>query len=383
MTGPEPSEVGRRLADAVPPLPEPPDRIGQVRARVRRTRLRAGAVTGAAAVLVAATLAVPSLMLGGTDRIAPAPPPLTGDGCPDRTYRPPVVGGSQEPVPAGAIEAMLCMVELDTGEVHDYRVLRTGVDQLVSAINALRTIDASGPLQCIESDLISQLSLVVRYPDGTITTVIVDGNCGISFLPEGPVWSGNVLGEFGRLYQEQVAATTPDSDTIPTPECPAGIGADRLDLGSETFGPGPETIERSIRWPHWMRLRPGQPALPYPLVAAVWCRYLLDGDQAQLAVAAPERGVLTGLRDILNDTFQPTETGEEPPSQCGRDPALRVAVPDVLLVADAVGGTAEYWVYHNLDPTGEGAVCWDTFRDPIPVAASPALVDYLLDTLGP
>lgn len=385
MNEPELTGIGRLLADAVPPLPEPADRVGQVRARVRRSRLRAGAaVTGAVAVLVVAALAVPSLGLGGTARVAPAVLlPLTGDSCPDRTYPVPAAGAPRQPVAAGAVEAMLCVVGFDTGELHDHQVLRTGADQLAIAINALPTWDEAS-LQCIERDTVSQLLLLLKYRDGSTTTVIIDGWCGISFVPDGPVWSDNVLAEFGRLYQEQVAATTPDPDTIATPECPATIGPDRLDLGSETSGPGPETIERPIRWPHWTQLRPGQPSLPYPLVAAAWCRYLLDGDRAELAVARPERGDLADLRDVLNTTFQLTETGEEPPSECGRDPELRAAVPDVLLVADAAGGIAEYWVYGNPDPTpGGGPACWDTFRDPIPVAATPALVDYLLDTLGP
>lgn len=375
--------IGQLLAGAVPPLPEPADRIGEVRTRVRRARRRAGAaVTGAVALLVAVALAVPSLMLDDNDRAAPAElPPLTSDSCPNRTYPLPAGAGPERPVPAGATDAMLCVVGFDTGGVDRYQVLRIGADHLVSAVNALEPYD-SARLQCVEADLVSQLSLVLRYRDGTTVTVIIDGNCGISFIPDGTVWISDVLREFGRLYQEQVAVTTPDPDTVPTPECPETIGSDRLDLGSGTFGPGPETIERSIRWPHWMQLRPDQPTLPYPLVAAVWCRYLPDGDRAELAVARPERGDLTDLRDILNTTFQPTDTGEEPP--CGRDPELRAATPDVLLVADAAAGTAEYWVYGNPAPAGGGEPdCWDIFREPAPVAAPSALVDYLLERLGP
>ncbi|MGH3681050.1 MAG: hypothetical protein ACRDT2_12510 [Natronosporangium sp.] len=385
----EPEEhtgIGRLLAGAVPPLPVPADRIDEVRKRVRRARLRAGgALAGAVAVLVAVALAIPSLVLGGPDRVVPVPaflPPLTGDSCPDQTYPLPAGAGPDRQVPAGAVEAMLCVVGFGTGEVDRYQVLRTGADQLVTAVNALPTYDQER-LQCIEADVVSQLSLVLRYRDGTVTRVIIDGDCGVSFVPDGTVWYGDVLREFGQLYQAQVAATTPDPDTIATPECPATIGPDRLDQSSETFGPGPETIERPIRWPHWMQLSPGQPSLPYPLVAAVWCRYAPDGDRVELAASRPERGDLTDLRDILNATFQLTDTGEEPASECGRDPELRAATPDVLLVADAAGGTSEYWVYGNPASTDAGPDCWDVFREPFPVAAPPPLVDYLLERLGP
>lgn len=61
--------IGRLLADAVPPMREPADRLAEVRARVRRTRLRTGAVAaGAVAAVVALAVAVPQLLLA-------APPP--------------------------------------------------------------------------------------------------------------------------------------------------------------------------------------------------------------------------------------------------------------------------------------------------------------------
>jgi hypothetical protein len=380
MNQPESRELGRLLADAVPPLPEPPDRIDQVRARVRRARLRdvTTTTTAVVVVLVAVVLAGPGLLRGGTaDQPAPAePPPLTADRCPE-PVRPELTSDApRQPVPAGATEAMLCVVRFDTGEVYRYQVLRRGVDRLATTVNEATPIDAPEPV-CIESDYIHQYSLVFRHPDGTVTTVINDGYCGISFLPDGTAWSGTALHEFGQLYQEQVGATTPDPDTIPAPECPDTIGTDRLELDSTTFGPAPEAIERPIRWPQRMLLRPGQPALPYPLVGAVWCRYLPEGDQARLVVVRPEPGDLADLRDILNDTFALTDTGAERRSGCGQEPDQRVAVPDVLRVVDATGGTAEHWVY------GHPGNCWEVFRDPVPVAATTALVDHLLDVLGP
>lgn len=373
-------ELGRLLVAAVPPLPQPADRVAEVRARVRRTRRRQAATSAAAVIVIALAVVVPWRMMLGGDRTAPAePPPLTAESCPDRAEPISTVDRAGAPVPVGAVEAAVCAGGFEPGERPGFQVLRIGVDELVAALNQLPAVYE--PVQCIEAD--RTMSLLLRYPDGAVTTVVMDNYCGISYVADGRIWLGTVLPEFGRLYQEQVAATAPDPDTVPTPACPATIAAERLDLTSSAFGPGAETIERPIQWPYSTELRPAQPALPYPLVAATWCRYLLDGDQAQRAVARPERGDLTELRDIINGTFQVTETGEGRGSECGQEPDERLAVPDVILVADATGGTAEYWVYGNPDPAGDGSACWDVFRDPTPVAATAELVDYLLAMLGP
>jgi hypothetical protein len=377
------TKLRQLLTAAVPPLPQPADRLAEIRARVRRNRQRGAAVLGAVVVLIGLAVVVPWWVLGA-DRAPPAEPPaLTADDCPDEVHVTPTVDGSGSLVPPGAVEAAVCAAGLEAGELRGFQVLRMNVDQLVTALNGLPTPDQPGPIRCIEGD-VTQLSLVLRYPDGAISTVVMDGYCGISYVPEGPVRLGTVLDEFGRLYQEQVAATAADLDTLSTPTCPATIAADRLDLTSDVFGPEREAIERPIRSPHWVQLDPAQPALPYPLVAATVCRYLPDGDQAQLGVAQSERGDLTDLRDIINDTFQLTENGEERRSECGQDPDQRLGVPDVILVVDATGGTAEYWVYGNPNPaTDGGPACWDAFRDPTPIAATPELVDYVLATLGP
>lgn len=99
-------------------------------------------------------------------------------------------GAPGERVPAHATVAMLCVVAFDTGEVVRHQVLRLGVDRLVTAINELNLIDAPSPLQCVGADHIQQYSLVLGYPDRTVTTVFNDNTCGISFLPDGAAWSG-------------------------------------------------------------------------------------------------------------------------------------------------------------------------------------------------
>jgi hypothetical protein len=70
--GPE-TRIGRLLADAVPPLREPADRLAEVRARVRRSRLRTGgAAIGAVAAVAALALAVPQLLFASPPPAEPA-----------------------------------------------------------------------------------------------------------------------------------------------------------------------------------------------------------------------------------------------------------------------------------------------------------------------
>lgn len=83
-------EIGRLLDQAVPPLREPADRLGAVRARVHRARRRNGAaLTGGVAALVALALVVPQLLGGpspdgsadtpGPAAASPADRPTTTD----------------------------------------------------------------------------------------------------------------------------------------------------------------------------------------------------------------------------------------------------------------------------------------------------------------
>jgi hypothetical protein len=67
------NDIKHALLGAVPPLPEPADRLGEVRARVRRTRLRTGtAAVGTAAVVSAIALLVPQVT--GSPSTRPAAP---------------------------------------------------------------------------------------------------------------------------------------------------------------------------------------------------------------------------------------------------------------------------------------------------------------------
>jgi len=89
-------ELGRLLAAAVPPLPQPADRVAEVGARVRRTRRRQAATSTAAVIVIALAVVVPWLMMLGGDRTAPADlPPLTAESC--RTLTEPSVAPNRRP----------------------------------------------------------------------------------------------------------------------------------------------------------------------------------------------------------------------------------------------------------------------------------------------
>ena len=388
MTGPEHGELGELLAGVVPQLPEPADRAGEVRARVRRQRRTRASISGVLALGVVLAVGIPTLVFGNAEN---APPPadavapmrgLDGNDCPRRTGRhdyelAPEADPPERFVPEAAAEVMLCAVGYGSG----FHVLRTGTDRLVDALNALPADDEeTGTLGCNLADYPTQYWLILRYPAGNTTVVYVDQNCDRSVVVDGHARHGNVLGEFERLYRDQRATAIPDPSQIPTPECAATIEANRLNLDSPTFGPGPELIERPDLGDA------AQPALTNPLVAATACGYRLDEDShdAVLAATHQDRGDLSGLRSALNETWRIGQTIDNRRySECGDEPADRVATPDVIVVADELGGTAEFWVYDNPG-------CYDLVRghtvslyEPVLVAAPAGVVTYLQDTLGP
>lgn len=109
------SGIGRVLSDAVPPLREPADRLGEVAARVRAARVRTGVLSaGALAAVVALALAVPGLLLddpagtpaGGPDSgvvyrgtVIVLESPEHGPRLCPAAYATPLVGGPRPPYP--------------------------------------------------------------------------------------------------------------------------------------------------------------------------------------------------------------------------------------------------------------------------------------------
>jgi hypothetical protein len=385
MNEPEHTAIGRLLADAVPPLPEPADRIRQVRTRVRRARARARAVGVAAAasmVLIALALAVPRTVLHPADEPVPA---LDAGSCPT------VTGGPENPalpsaadaagplVSEGAIEAMLCEHAVtDRPALVGSWVLSIGVDRLVEALNRSRTEEQPVAGWGVSSDPAcantggSQFSLVLGYPGGKTATISLAGPCRTSYAAPGPVRYGDVLGEFGQLYRDQLVAAA-DQASIATPSCPAALDAARLDPTAGTYGPQASTIVRLSWAAPTERL-----ALPVPLVAGAACRYAPDGDGARLAGSHDARDDLTALRGVLNKTFgDPDRRLRTASSGCG---GVRATPPVVLLVADGAGGSAEFWVYRTGAGCARAAVVAGADQASRPV---PEMVGYLDDVLGP
>jgi hypothetical protein len=215
------NQIGRTLADAVPPLPEPADRIGEIRVRVRRARIRAAAA-GCAVVAVLAGLAL-AWSLRPVDDPAPVATRLDSASCPafaERGELPADPDRAGPLVPAGATEVMLC--EVNRAErLIGARVLRTGATGVVDVLNALPTRDRLRGYTdgaewlgnpgggCNLANYYEQLSLVLRYPDGTTVTVFYDMNCNQSVVPGGALRYGNAICEFRRLYRENVNAIAP------------------------------------------------------------------------------------------------------------------------------------------------------------------------------
>lgn len=348
-------EVGRLLASAVPPLPEPEDRVGQVRARARRTRQRMAmtALTGVVAVAVA--LAVPQLL--ASDSTTSLPPAAPAE-CPTWT-KPSFEDSPGQFVPAGAVDATLC----PTGG--DPMLLTRGVGQLVDTLNTLPPLDPDG-IACV-AVLVPNPdgpTVVLRYPDGAAIPVFVQWPCGVSMAGE-RTRLGNPVEAFRDLHRAQVAVTT-DPASIATPACP-----DRLQPVTSDSGPS-DRIER-YHVPYT-----NDPALPSPLVAAVACRYAPDGQGGgELVNSHPDRGDLTGLRAALEATFGPAD--RDTASCASAVDTMGDAVPDVIRVADATGGTRGFWVY----TPAAGAPCPAAFGGPPAMVPEPALTDYLDRVLGP
>jgi hypothetical protein len=356
------SEIGRVLAGAVPPLCEPDDRLGQIRARVRRSRLRAGAAATCAVAVVAA-LIVPQVAGGGPPALTAPTTAAAPAGCPADWREPTFEDAGGPLVRSGAVDATLCPPDGYDGEP---RLLTAGVDELVDTLNSFERFNPDD-LFCVgfEGNLPGP-SLVLRYPDGGTTVVYTEWRCSLSTV-DGKTRIGNGVDTFRRLHRAQLVATI-DPASIPAPACPETIGVDGI--STPRLGVGPvDGIDR-----YWIQYTDNV-ALPSPLVAAVTCRYVAAEGGARLAEVREERGDLTALQRALNETFGIDNRWPECAS--GID-SMGTAVPDVILVADAVGEMSEFWVFLP----GTGAPCAAAFSDPPAYLPSEELVAHLEDAFG-
>lgn len=361
---PEPTaRLRETLLAAVPPLPEPPDRLAQIGLRVRRARRRA----------VAASALAVALILGGAfgladaSRRGPLPAAPAINDCPvwpADVLRPHPVDTPGPLVPPGAVRVTQCSVPrggpLAGGSA---RALTRQVDQLAATFNALpdAALGSSGYPEaqpgtafadrgCTAVAYSHDQSFVFRYPDRPPVVVWFDQNCGTMtttgharvLLAESP------LDWFSSLYRAQLRATTRPAD-IRTPACPASIAVADLD---QSTGRSPARDDIA---PNRARK---DPFLPDPLVAAAACRYAISGQQTSLAGQARRRTDLDPLRGALNDVTamlpnpgsDPVELLRnlgrvQPTTDCGD--TGRPELLDVLLVADATGAVAEARVWRR------------------------------------
>ncbi|RKN42139.1 hypothetical protein [Micromonospora endolithica] len=350
----EDEDIRYLLLEAVPPLPAPPDRLGAVGRRVRRHRRRRVAVSALAVALVV------GLGFGGVrtlagERPAPAPPAvaptvLGETRCPVDLRDFPDFGaaryGEGGPlVPDGAVEITACEVPSAAGsggvELSEPRVLTDGVDEVVRILNRLPARPGSGSaasgdaadqeLRCTRKAVHRELAYVLRYPDRAPVTVYTDENCAA--VVRGSAGRGQdpaLLTTFLDRYRAQLIARTPPA-TIATPACAPSLPTDGLRLTPTRSGPKDQI---SIN-------NPGRnPGLPSRLVAVTACRYEVGDTRAGLVRQQSDRDTADTLRQALNaalDRGRVTNCGSYP----GYPPPT---VLDTLLVADATGATAEFWL---------------------------------------
>jgi hypothetical protein len=358
------------LANAVPELPAPEDRVAEVGARVRGRRRSASALAAVTiAVAVGAAVAVPNLI--DTTNVLPGVSDtqvtVGGDGCPALgTFHGP--SDKDAPgllVPAGAADVALCEIPSQLpGPPPEapppLRVLTAGVDEVVKVLNGLpgtkrykelireREIAEGrpdpGPLEQMGCTAVGHpydISLRLRYTDREPVFVLLDRNCGSArvgdvtryWFPTSP------LTTFFAKYRDQLAATT-DPASVATPACAQTMTADHILRDRYPSGP-----VDGIR----LNREGTNVVLPNELVAAAVCTYSIDARGATLTAHKEHRGELTRLRDTINRQFE--MVGSDGPRQamveCG-NPAMPLPQRMVTVtVADATGSASEFWLYRS------------------------------------
>ncbi|MEO3777437.1 hypothetical protein ABGB16_11405 [Micromonospora sp. B11E3] len=351
----EDEDVRSLLTNAVPPLAPPPGRLGAVARRVRRHRRR---VVGGSALAVA--LAV-GLGVGGVQAFTggagtPTPPVATRPTveeprCPAGTWEFPDLasaryGGGEPLAPEGAVEITACEVPAANpprAGLSAPRVLTAGVGDVVRILNSMppyqtspgsRSPEHSGDAQQLRCTLVArdhELAFVLRYPDREPVTVYTNANCRVAVSDgRGRGLDFTLVTTFFDRYRAQLAAVTPP-DTIPTPACAPSIPASRLRLTPDRSG-----LDDRISVDNPDR----RPQLPTRLVAVTACRYVVSDDLARLTGQRSDREDAEALRPTVNAAFDRAKT-----TTCGGYPGYRPPKAlDTLLVADATGATAEFWL---------------------------------------
>ncbi|WP_320069696.1 hypothetical protein [Micromonospora sp. RTGN7] len=350
----EDEDIRFLLTEAVPPLAPPPDRVGAVARRVRRRRRRLSAGTALAVALTVGVGVGGVQILAGGDH---PPAPRAATQATIREARCPVdlrefpnlesarYGDSEPLVPGGALEITACEVPNPAGR-QDHgrtapRVLTTGVGDIVRALNSLpphQTMGGAGSPAAVERSLRCtavaydrELAYVLRYHDRQPVTVYTSANCRVAVSgAQGRGLDPALFATFLDRYRAQIVAQTPPA-TIPTPACASRIPTSRLRLT-----PGRSGLDDQVSANNPSK----DPQLPSKLVAVVACRYEVGEASARLIGQDSDRDDADALRPFLNTAFDQGKV-----TSCGSYPGYPPpAVLDSLIVADATGATAEFWL---------------------------------------
>jgi hypothetical protein len=210
------TDLGELLREAVPDLPDPPDRLGQVRRRVGRRRAVLG--VGAAVLAIAAGAAVVPIITSEPERWGNTDtPPATTTGPPRYSVSPaeePVTlchwqqglpGWKERPytptIPSGAIRATLCTIpprpvmppvgqdgsspplsddlirrlaEHDEEQKRDWPVAAEP-DRVIADLNTMPAL--IDPPCGVDQPNVARHRIIFQYPDDTAVTVMLDGPC--------------------------------------------------------------------------------------------------------------------------------------------------------------------------------------------------------------
>ena len=253
-------------------------------------------------------------------------------------------------VPTGAVEVTACEVPMlgpDTPQLNEPRVLTTGVDDVVTALNGLSPVAPLTPgaaRACTAVGISFEYAFVLRYPDREPVTVRTDRNCGSAWTGENRrIWRADVVFTFLTHYRAQLVVET-DPASIPTPSCAPTLSAQRLRFGHRDGGTE-NNVATNTANDYWSRYEE-QPLqrrfeLPTELVAAAICRYEVTGGQAKLDDQRTMRTGAEELRGVLNAAFADAVK----PSKCSVPPERLPTAFHSIIVADATGATAEFWVW--------------------------------------
>lgn len=364
-----PAQLREVLLESVPPLGDPPDRLGEVGLRVRRSRTRAVVATVASVVMVGAVaVGVPMLLRETTALPLATPSAVTFDAanCPTTWPEPGPGLPPDKPgplVPAdGALSVTLCELPTDLSggataspgtvpRAQDApRTLTLRAGELVTALNRLRTreqlaeqLGQPHELGCTLIGFGENLSLVVTYADRDPMAVLLDRNCGTATADGRTRYmSGTeqshpaLLDGFLELYREQLAATT-NPATVKAPACAASLS--QQDVNGFTSASEPrDGIARN---------RGGADAyLPNALVEVTTCRYAVTGGKLQLTKQHSQRNDLEPVRDLLNNATTVRNSTDGNGTQTVTNLSeCRIETPisklDIVWIADTTGAVSE------------------------------------------